>query len=148
MSDDLKRLIRDAAQLDFEFHGPFGGHFHFVHTSGQRVTTSSTPGDWRAWINFRAQMERISGKRLPRASAGSFKFKKTPVTGFRRTAAEVQAAEGVDALITDADRLRTEFAELSLYNERKSALRARKVLQDFENVKALLASLNRVIDPI
>lgn len=67
MADDLRKLIRNAQILGFAYSGRTGrGHHIFVHSSGKRITTSSTPSDVHSWTNAIKDMERAAGVKIPR----------------------------------------------------------------------------------
>lgn len=150
MADDLRKLISDGEKLGFTFLGQkaHGGHLQFLHTTGVRITASSTPSDSHAWANTRKDFERVAGERLPRDNKGRHTFKKVLVTNMTRTVSEVQSANIVDGLLESADRIRRDFRLCVLQPNRSNAQRARELLGDFTEVRAELAAHHRVISPI
>lgn len=149
MADDLRRLINDASKLGFKYDGRTdSGHVVLLHDSVGRYVTSGTASDWRAYQNALRDMERLSGRKLPRQKAGKFRFKKTTRLDLKRSVEEVRSANTVDDLLARADRIRDNFRRLTVQVSRANAEKARELLGEFEDVRDELASHHRVIEPI
>lgn len=152
MSDDLRKLIADGERLGFTYVGQTsrGGHMQFIHESGQRVTASCTPSDRFAWVNVRNDMERISGRQLPRSGkAGSYKFKPVIPLKLHRTETEIRNSETIDRLLDRVGVIRSEFRALALSpDSHRCAQKARKLVDEFTELRDELALHHRIVDPI
>lgn len=93
MQSELRQFLASAAQLDHRFDGYTGsGHMRFVHPTAGIYIASSTPSDRNANRHQLADMERRSGKKLPRANSGRFRRKVADKTAKRlREQREAQA---------------------------------------------------------
>jgi hypothetical protein len=55
---DLKQMLRRAEASGWSVAPTRSGHWKLLHPAGGIVVTGSTPSDYRALRNFRAQMRR------------------------------------------------------------------------------------------
>lgn len=60
---EVRRLARAAADAGWDVKRTGGGHLRFLPPEGKPLFMSSTPSDFRAVTNFRAQLRR-SGLQL------------------------------------------------------------------------------------
>ena len=151
MADDLRKLIADGEKLGFTYMGQkvHGGHLQFLHENGKRLTASSTPSSYSSWKQTRKDMERISGRQLPRDNkAGKRSFVKVERMDLRRSEQEIQSAEVIDRLVDRADIIRGEFRHLALSPNNRNAQRARDLLEEFTEIKDELTAHHRIISPI
>lgn len=151
MADDLRKLIADGEKLGFTYIGQkvHGGHLQFIHENGKRLTASSTPSSFSSWKQTRKDMERISGRQLPRDNkAGKRTFKRVERMDLNRSQLEIQSAEVIDRLVGRADNIRTEFRRLALSPNSRNAQRARDLLEEFTDIREELTAHHRVIQPI
>ena len=149
MADDLSGLIEDAAKIGFKYVGRDGrNHAVLVTDTGLRYTTSFTTSDWRSYQNALRDMERLSGRKLPRQKTGKFRFKRPTHLDVRLSPTEARDTALIDDLLTRADSLRQSFRELVDTTSRRNVQAARQILDDFEDVRKALADHHRVIDPI
>jgi len=145
----LPEFLAQAARLGFTFDGLTGsGHPRLRNAVGDSIVIPSTPSDWRSRLNSLAQLERFSGRRLPRANAGKYRYRRQPRLSTELSAAEVVKSHQVDALVAEADALRQRFTELVATPSRAAAAEARSVLARHEHTRRLLAQCHRIIDPI
>lgn len=92
MQSEMRQFIAAAALLDHRFDGYTGsGHMRFVHPTAGLYVGSSTPSDRNTFRKQLADMERRSGKRLPRSNAGHHRSK--PVDKAARRRQEERAAQ-------------------------------------------------------
>lgn len=78
MHAEMRQFIASAALLDHTFDGYTGsGHMRFLHPTAGMYIASSTPSDRNTIRKQLSDMERRSGKRLPRAKSGHFRRKVT-----------------------------------------------------------------------
>lgn len=146
----LRRFCAKAEQLGFKFQGYNGsGHPKFVHTAtGTVLSTSLTPSDWRVERNTIAEMERISGRKLPRDNAAHYSYKRVQRSDFRKTKGEAEAAAEIERLLAETDSMRNRFRALTELNTRTSAEEARRLVTKFEFCREELAHRHRHIDPL
>lgn len=150
MSGWLDEILRDAQSLGFELDG-YGGDSHprLKHLgTGKRVSTALTPGDRRARANAIALLERISGRKLPRANAGKYRHRRQPQLNLNRSAGEIWRSEEVESLEAQAESLRHRFAELAATPTRDAAMQARDVIARYEQLRRALAGRHHVIEPL
>src|SRR5690348_11510902 len=117
MADDLRKLIADGEKLGFKYIGQVfrGGHIQFIHNeTGERLTASSTPSSAYSWNHTRKDMERISGRKLPRDNKGKHVFRKCERLDLKRTEVEVKNSERIEELVAHADSLRQRFRSLTI----------------------------------
>lgn len=150
MSGYLQAILKDAGQLGFAFDGFDGnGHIRLRHEQvGARYSMAATPGDVRSYRNALSAMERLSGRRLPRANAGKYRYRRQPRLSTELSPAEVERSREVDDLVAEADLLQCRFAELVAAPSRAAAAEARSVLARHEHLRRLLAQCHRIIDPL
>jgi predicted RNA binding protein YcfA (HicA-like mRNA interferase family) len=58
MRHDLERLLRQASASGWQVARTRGGHWRLLHPNGGIVVMSSTPSDYRALANLKAQLRR------------------------------------------------------------------------------------------
>lgn len=145
----LRRFAETKARpLGFEFVGYQGnGHPRFYNADkGVYFTTALTPSDWRGEKNSVADMERLSGRKLPRQKAGRARHVKVPQARFRLSDSEKSAQSHIDQLLTRAERLAERWDKVKddlRFNEEAHA-----ILLDFEEIEAKLRDFRRVIPPL
>lgn len=146
----LRRFCTKAQQLGFEFQGYNGsGHPKFVHTaSGTVLVTSLTPSDWRVERNTIADMERISGRKLPRDNAAHYSHKRVQRSNLCKTVNEIRACDEIDRLVSETESMRQRLQILTERNSRASAEEARRLVRKFEICRQELAHRHRHIDPL
>lgn len=145
-------ILADAEKLGFEFVEYTGsGHIKIRHSvTGEHAVIPSTPSSWRSHANTIAQLERLSGHRLPRQKSGSFRHRPSqPRLQLRQSTSERAASEQVQSLLDEAEQLRCEFTIITRQAPSRSvAEQARPVVVQFEKVRKRLADLHRIIDPL
>lgn len=146
----LREFTHKAELLGFTFDGLTGGsHPRYRHAeSGRVVVAAFTPSDWRSERNSLADMERVSGRKLPRPNAAKYRHRRTSRTDLTLSGTERAAVEETDRLLAQADLLRAEWDRQVANQDRTTAAAARQTLTDFEEVRRKLAALHRIIPPI
>lgn len=92
MHPHAREMVEVAQRLGFTLTGTDGrGHLALVHTNGETVHIPSTPSEYRGRKNTIAQLERVSGQRLPRANHRR-SHKKVQGSGFDPSAAALECA--------------------------------------------------------
>ena len=139
MSSDLRDFLADARTLGFIPIGrDGGGHIRLYNAgTGQRYSAVSTPGDHRSRRNDLADLERLSGRRLPHQKSGKYRHRRERVVSFEKTPAELAASAEVDELVTEAEGLRVRVHQLP--DTRSAIAEAHKLVQRFEAIRDLLA---------
>lgn len=117
---------RDAERLGFHFDGYTGsGHVRFRNPDIDRVYISAaTPSDHRGWANAVAEMERMSGRKLPRQNSGHYRFKPArpeAAAGNRRHEA---AARRIEAQRAAAARRETDIRRIKAADEHRREIEA------------------------
>jgi hypothetical protein len=131
MTGDLRSFLKDAERLGFIPIGHDGrGHIRLENRdTGQRYSTGSTPGDHRSRRNALADLERLSGRRLPRVNAGHHRHRRQAQLCTELSPTEAERSREIDDLAAEADVLCSRFAELVATPSRAAAAEARLVLQ-------------------
>lgn len=146
-----KDLLRQAKLLGFEFvRVRSGGHVELHNAEvNKSFTTSATPSDWRSYRNALSQMERLSGRKLPKSRSGHFSHKRVSQSDFRRSDLEQQRCDEADELLSEADTLRDEFACLAGEPiSRSAAQRCRQIVRRYSEIEKRLSAVYRTIPPI
>lgn len=140
MHKEVRELIDKANMLGFKVEGKDGNeHYTLVCDNGEQVRVASTPSEWRTTANCIAEMERKSGRKLPRQNAAKYRHKRTRANDFNLSKTERMGIERRDKLIAEAESLRAEFAEVvSGPTTRTTVCRARKIQQRFSSLRELL----------
>lgn len=110
-SKDVQSLIDKAELLGFHVDQGCsgGGHIRLQHGgSGEEYIIASTPSDWRSRKNALAALERIAGRKLPRANHRRSR-KAVKSSGF---SIERSRRERYEPVVTAADRLEAEYIQL------------------------------------
>jgi hypothetical protein len=158
-SRGLPEFLDAARQLGFIYEGQTNGNHVRLRNkrTGQIYTTALTPSDWRSRRNCLADLERISGRKLPRPNAAHYKKqRRRPVLDTQKTRTEQQSCEHVDELVQEAETLRRRFYELveEVQDEHYTffhfalVMEARKTLLRYEHLRRVLADWHRVIPAI
>src|SRR6201999_1896089 len=107
---DQRKFVTEAKKLGFTFQGQSNSsHLSFINADGIRYTSALTPSCPHAWKNALRDMEKISGRALPRQKSGKHRFKKAQHLDLRRSPAEVHDSAIIDGLMARAESLRSEF---------------------------------------
>lgn len=148
----LKEFDAKAEMLGFKFSG-FSGKNHPIYYNADvdvTVIAPLTPSDYRSQANSLANMERLSGRKLPRGHSGRHSFK--PVRQkleTRLSDTEKSALERVNKLIAEAELLRSQWSDLiNGAVDRSAAAQARDLLASYEEIRSELAAFHRTIPPL
>lgn len=147
----LRGFLAKTEQLGFHFDGFTGsGHVKLRnHDKGLSYITPASPSDMRYQRNALNDMERMSGRKLPRANAAKYKTVKVEVTRMAKSDSEVQASAKAEELLARADQLRGMWNNIICRRpDRTQAHMARIVLDEYEEVRAALAAKHRIIPPL
>lgn len=147
----LRDILKDAKKLGWTMVGYDGnGHPRLYNAEVNRYYSAPlTPSDWRARRNCLADLERLSGRKLPRAKSGKYHHHRVTQLVIEQSNAEMQTAAEVDVLVATADSLRRRFDELSsMPVSRDVATEARDVLDEYQCIRRRLAAGYRDIGPI
>jgi len=146
----VRELIEKAALIGWTCDGKQDGAGHFVlaHESGTTFPVPATPSDWRGEKNAIANLERLSGRKLPRVSHRK-SHKAVERTGFDPSRArreteswhdqhdgQIEKAHQVlDAARVRLSALKAEPCRNTIQNEGASLIRqivrAEQILADF-----------------
>jgi hypothetical protein len=150
MSGYVREFLRDAELLGFSFIG-FSGSNHllfFNPDSGAHYSAACSPSDWRSRRNAIAQLERLSGRKLPRHKNGKHRHHRQTQLDTTLTPVEQRAAEKVAALVEEATSVRRRVEHLAAQPTRAAAAETRRALTKYEHLRRRLAQLHHIIDPI
>jgi hypothetical protein len=64
MKKDVKQLVQLYIQWGWKIDKTNGGHLRFRGPKGELVYSASTPSDWRALANLRAQLKRATAAKI------------------------------------------------------------------------------------
>jgi hypothetical protein len=139
MSNELSRFLTNVRALGYVVDGNDGnGHIRLrSEQTGDYYWASRTPSDYRARRNEIAELERLSGRKLPRQRAGKYRCRRQEVSDFEKTPAERTAAAEIDELVAEAEELRLQFAELR--HTRDGIAEDRRIIERFEDIRDRLA---------
>lgn len=126
MNSEARHIITLARQLGFTVAGVTGsGHIRLDHVNGQ-VTIASTPSEYRGRANTIAQLERVAGRKLPRAKHRRG-HKRTGGSGFSLTLARRECETwhddhdaSLDALLQQREQL---IEQAHTYAQRRGTIR-------------------------
>lgn len=112
---EAREFIATAAQLGWSFVGMDGrGHLRLHHlATNQFYAAAATPSDGRSRRNTIADLERLSGRKLPRANSGHYHHQPVQALVVEQSAAERRASEETEALVAEAQSLRRDFNDLT-----------------------------------
>lgn len=153
----VRELCDKAEQLGFKFTGYNGNnHPHFYNAAKNiHYTTSCTPSDWRVVRNSIAEMERLSGRKLPRPNAGKFRHVRVTQMVTNQSDKEREVAGEVESLVAESQTLARRWDEIvntATHGRRDSIpLRreAERIARKYGHIRTILASdFYRVIPPI
>lgn len=83
MNSDVRALVKDAEMIGWKFDGYDGsGHVVLSNVNGQRTSIPSTPSEYRSLTNSRSLLERLAGRKFPRAGKRRASRKGEEVSGF------------------------------------------------------------------
>ena len=112
MHKEVKEVIDKAKLIGYTLDGMNGnGHYILTATNGGKVILPSTPGDWRSTQNAISEMERRSGRKLPRQQSGKHRHYRTRIHNFERSNTEQTGIARRDRLTEEAASLRDEFMQ-------------------------------------
>ena len=140
-----------AAPLGFEFVGLQGSSHPRFYNADKNVyfTSALTPSDWRGEKNAVADMERLSGRKLPRPNAAHYKHKpRGSGFGTVQSSWERQMLGNLDSAMTDAEGIRTKIIDLFEEGSIQAANECRRLLARFQAIREFLADNGRHIPPI
>ena len=151
MHKQVREIIDKAELLGFRVdHIDGNNHYALVcDRTGEWVRVACTPSEYRATANVLADMERKSGRKLPRQRTGRASHKSMPRTVFVKSSAERSISERMDRIEAQAEQLRVRFMECAAGDRsRCDAKRARKCLDEFTSLRRVLEKHGRRIEPI
>lgn len=153
MNADTREFIGSAERLGWTYVGLDGrGHPRFHNDiTGESYSAPSTPSDWRSMRNCLADLERLSGRKLPRPNAGHFRQRAVEYPlEFRKSITERQRGEVLEDLVTEADSLYGRFHELAGAEVKDYPVitEARKIMRRYEHIRQVLNDNHRIIPPI
>lgn len=149
-----RELLHQAKQLGFRFIETTGsGHLRLRHDdTGAEYIAPATGSDWRGNRNAISEMERLSGRKLVRPNAAHYRHtNRQPNNLTRRTDKEEAAsrrARHLEAKAAELQQLWDEAITSAPPISRAAAATARKVMQEYEEIRASLAKMHRVIPPL
>lgn len=147
----LRQFCTKVATLGFTFDGYCGsGHPRFRHDDLDLVVTAPlTPSDWRSERNTLAYMERVTGRKLPRANAGHYRHQPKRHLTLVRDDDDERFGDNVAELLELCHILRTEWERvIALAPSHATAATARKVIADYDEIRDRLAQLHQPIPPL
>lgn len=147
----LRDFSRKAAQLGFIFSGYTGTNHPKYYNAAvdATVTTALTPSDYRGQRNAISDMERLSGRKLPRDNSGHHRWVKVKSLNTQLSEVERQTLERVNELLDEAEYLQDQWHVLVAGPANRTAVaEAREVMERYEQVRHQLESLHRVIPPL
>lgn len=149
---DMRDFISSAERLGWTYVGLDGrGHPRFHNdTTGESYSAPSTPSDWRSMRNCLANLERLSGRKLPRPNAGHFRQRPTSILALKKSSLERLRGVEMDWLVAEADWLRGTFHDLAEAEVKDYPVitEARKVMHRYEHIRRILQDHHRIIPPI
>ena len=127
-----------------------GGSHVKLYNAEKNLTyyTSASPSDNRYERNALNDMERMSGRRLPRPNAAKYKTVKVTTTTMRMSDTETAAVAHTDELLAQADKLRGIWNNIIATSNRTHANVARLVLSEYEEIRSALSDKHRIIPPL
>ena len=147
----LRDFNRKAEMLGFKYVGLTGTSHPRYHNADVDawVVAALTPSDWRSQKNTLSQMERLSGRKLPRSNSGHFRNVRVKQLDTTLSAVEAHSVDRIDTLLGQAEQLQQAWTELIAGPaNRTAAADARDILENYENVRRELAKLHRIIPPL
>lgn len=152
MNRIIREIVELAEQLGFTYEGTTGsGHVRLVHQNGAAVTLPSTPSEYRGRANSVAYLERVSGRKLPRAKHRR-SHKACKPSGFSVDVAVAEQSRWrgttgatVEALEERRERLIAHCHELA--RKRQTIHAIPSVLDKIAAIEAELRTLHRPVDP-
>lgn len=153
----VRELCDKAEQLGFRFDGYNGNNHPRFYNEARNIhyTTSCTPSDWRSVRNAIAEMERLSGRKLPRQNAGKFRHVRTTQLVTGKSDREREVAGEVESLVAESQKLARRWDEIvnTVAHSRRDSIplrrEAEKVARKYGHIRTTLASeFYRVIPPI
>jgi hypothetical protein len=152
MNADTRDFISSVERLGWTYIGIDGrGHPRFHNdTTGESYSAPSTPSDWRSMRNCLAQLERLSGRKLPRPNAGHYRQRRTPMLDIKKSDLERLRGQEIDWYAAEAAELRGRFHDLAGAEVKDYIVvtEARKVMNRYEHIRRVLADNHRIIPSI
>lgn len=152
MNSELRQFLSRAKRLGFEWVGTDGQGHPRLHNAAIGVSYSvpGTPSDYRSLRNSLADLERLSGRKLPRANAAHYRGRRVAPVDFTKSSFEVEQAEKVEALVAETDSLREQFHELAEAEVKDYYIvgQARGIMGRYDHLRRVLADLHHTIPPI
>jgi hypothetical protein len=150
MSSYLRDLLDQAEKLGFTAVGRTGnGHVRLRNNAiGADYSAAFSPSDQRSLRNAIAQLERLSGRKLPRDNSGKHRHRRQSQLDTTLSPAEQQASELVAALIAEAESVRRRIGQLAAEPTRDAIAEMRRAITKYEHLRRRLRQLHHHIDPI
>lgn len=150
LGSEWREMTKLAAMLGFDqVQVTKHGHPRFYNRDIDRFYVASfTPSDWRGRKNAVAEMERMSGRKIPRQKAGKIRHCRSSVSDMQMSDTELLATGEVDKLLRRADVLRDLFANAVADNTRTAASEARTLAAEFTEIRQRLEKFHRIIPPL
>ena len=140
MHKEVRELVDKAEMLGFKLDGVDGnGHYRLVCENGETVRIPCTPSEWPSAANSLAEMERKSGRKLPRQKSGNYRHRRVHESTFELSETERMGIARRDRIAAEAEAIRAEIKQLSLGPaNRATAAEARRLVQTFKRLRELL----------
>jgi|GEM_PF-3307738 len=150
MNGALREFLKDAEQLGFMFAGYNGkNHVQLQHINGYRYAAPLTPSDWRSRRNTIADLQRISGRKLPRQNAGKHRHRRQAQLNTTLSPAERQASDLIAELVDEADTIAQRIDQLRAEPPTtRSAAEMRRHLTRHRSLRSQLRQMHRIVPPI
>jgi hypothetical protein len=146
----LREMLDQAEKLGFTPVGRAGnGHVRLRNAdTGDRYSAAFSPSDRRSLRNTIAQLERLSGRKLPRDNSGKHRHRRQPQLDVTLSPAEQRASELVAALVAEAESVRRRIGHLAAEPTRDAVAEMRRAIAKFEHLRWRLAQRHHIVDPI
>lgn len=140
-SENVRRLLNAAESLGGTYEGKDGRGHHVIDFGGQRYSVACSPSEWRGLRNAISDMERITGRKVPRQKSGRYSHGNRG-SGFRLPAAPSAFADEKDTLHTRAGEI---IAELRTVRSagRSNDDRALELIREYESISDRLTELHQ-----
>ncbi|AFO10174.1 hypothetical protein TAJ_50 [Mycobacterium phage Taj] len=151
LGSEWRELVKLAALLGFdEVQVTKRGHPRFYNRDIDRFYVASfTPSDWRSRKNAVGEMERMSGRKVPRQKAGKIRHQQAHRSNLRMTAREQAASTEADDLEHRAEELRSEIADLIAEGTNAAYCAAAPRAREFADIRLQLEQrYYRIIPPL
>jgi hypothetical protein len=150
MSSYLRDLLDQAEKLGFTAVGRAGnGHVRLRNAAtGDHYSAAFSPSDPRTLQNTLAQLERLSGRKLPRPNSGKHRYRRQSQLDITLSPGEQRASELVAELVAEAESVRARIGQLAAEPTRDAVAEMRRAIAKFEHLRRRLRELHHPVDPI